>query len=48
MGLLLSTGDLEEGISAFLLFSDAETGASAFQRFEAFKTGLLDGIDACI
>jgi predicted metalloprotease len=48
MELLLSTGDLEEGISAFLLFSDAETGASAFQRFEAFKTGLLDGIDACI
>ena len=48
MEVWLSTGDLEEGISAFLLFSDPETGASAFQRFEAFKTGLLGGIGACV
>jgi predicted metalloprotease len=48
MEVWLSTGDLEEGISAFLLFSDPATGASAFQRFEAFKTGLLGGIGACV
>lgn len=48
MEVLLSTGDLEEGISAFLLLSDPEVGASAFQRFEAFKNGLLNGVDACV
>jgi predicted metalloprotease len=47
-GLYLSAGDLEEGIAAFLTFSDGgATGPSAFERFEAFKNGFFDGTDAC-
>jgi predicted metalloprotease len=49
MAVLLSAGDLEEGIASFLIFADHESeDASAFRRFEAFKAGLLDGIDACL
>jgi predicted metalloprotease len=48
MLVFLSAGDLEEGIAAFLLFTDHETsGITAFDRFVAFKSGFLDGIDAC-
>lgn len=48
-GLVLSAGDLEEGIASFLLFADHESQAtSPFRRFEAFKAGLLDGIEACL
>lgn len=49
-GILLSAGDLEEGISGFLALSatpGAEGELSAFQRFEAFKSGFFDGIGVC-
>lgn len=49
-GIILTAGDLEEGIAGFLQTS-AEPGtegyATAFQRFEAFKAGFLDGISVC-
>jgi predicted metalloprotease len=48
MELYLSAGDLEEGISSFLLFADHESEeVSAFRRFEAFKAGFLDGMVEC-
>ena len=49
-GILLSAGDLEEGIAAFLTLSagPGEEGAvSAFDRFESFKEGFVDGTAAC-
>lgn len=49
-GILLSAGDLEEGISGFLALSATpgiEGEVSAFQRFEAFKAGFFDGITVC-
>ena len=48
--IVLTAGDLEEGISGLLALSATpgiEGAASAFQRFEAFKTGFLEGITAC-
>lgn len=49
-GIVLSAGDLEEGISGFLTLSatPGEEGAvSAFARFESFKDGFFDGTVAC-
>lgn len=50
MGILLSAGDLEEGIAGFLTLSAApgdEETVSAFDRFESFKDGFFSGTDAC-
>ncbi len=50
MEILLSAGDLEEGIAGFLTLSatPGEDGAvSAFDRFESFKDGFFSGTDAC-
>ena len=44
--LVLSPGDLDEIIIAFLAFG-GDADASAFQRTVAFRTGFLDGFDAC-
>jgi predicted metalloprotease len=48
-GILLSAGDLEEGIAGFLTLSSPglEGGSSAFERFESFKDGFFDGTTAC-
>jgi predicted metalloprotease len=49
-GILLSAGDLEEGIAGFLTLSagPGEEGAvSAFDRFESFKEGFVGGTEAC-
>jgi predicted metalloprotease len=50
-GIVLSAGDLEEGIAGFLTLSsvpsDDGSTIGAFQRFEAFKDGFFDGSDAC-
>jgi len=46
----LTAGDLDEGISGFLVTSapaGTEGHASAFQRFEAFKDGFLNGVGVC-
>jgi predicted metalloprotease len=44
--LVLSPGDLDEIITAFLAFGgDAEAGA--FERFGALRTGFTAGFDAC-
>ena len=43
--LALSPGDLDEIIIAFLAFGSGE--ATAFERTAAFRTGFLDGYDAC-
>jgi predicted metalloprotease len=53
--LVLSPGDLDEAVIAFLLNSDSsedvEAGAatvgSAFQRFDAYRTGFMEGTTAC-
>lgn len=50
-GLSLSPGDLDEGLAAFLAFSEQpdEQGntekGNAFQRIEAFRDGFLNGLD---
>ena len=44
--LVLSPGDLDEIITAFLAFGGG-TDASAFQRTAAFRTGFEHGFDAC-
>ncbi len=44
--LVLSPGDLDEIITAFLAFGGG-TDASAFQRTSAFRTGFEHGFDAC-
>lgn len=49
-GIILTAGDLDEGISGFLATSapaGTEGFASAFDRFEAFKDGFLNGISVC-
>jgi predicted metalloprotease len=49
-GIILTAGDLEEGIAGFLQTSAApgtEGYASAFRRFESFKAGFLDGVEMC-
>ncbi|MGK2950622.1 MAG: neutral zinc metallopeptidase [Acidimicrobiales bacterium] len=53
--LTLSPGDLDEAVIAFLQTSDsAETGGeeqmtvgTAFQRFDAFRSGFMEGTVAC-
>lgn len=53
--LFLSPGDLDEAVIAFLLNSDSsedvEAGnvsvGTAFQRFDAYRSGFLDGTAAC-
>lgn len=53
--LFLSPGDLDEAVIAFLLNSDAsedvEAGnvsvGTAFQRFDAYRSGFLEGTTAC-
>ena len=51
--IILSPGDLDEAVQAFLLFSDdpaIEEGATgtAFERLTAFRTGFFEGEGACI
>lgn len=49
-GIILTAGDLDEGIAGFLATSapaGTEGYASAFQRFESFKDGFLNGIGVC-
>jgi predicted metalloprotease len=53
--LILSPGDLDEAVIAFLLNSDSSedveagsaTVGSAFQRFDAYRSGFLEGTAAC-
>ena len=53
--LVLSPGDLDEAVIAFLLNSDSsedvEAGnvsvGTAFQRFDAYRSGFLEGTAAC-
>ena len=54
--LVLSPGDLDEAVIAFLLTSDSSSEAdndgstsvgTAFQRFDAYRTGFLNGIGTC-
>jgi len=48
--IVLTAGDLDEGISGFLVTSapaGTEGHASAFRRFESFKDGFLNGVDVC-
>lgn len=49
--LFLSPGDLDEAVIAFLLDSDPGDGdltvGTAFQRFDAYRSGFLDGTSAC-
>lgn len=53
--LVLSPGDLDEAVIAFLQTSDSgeevESGevsvGTAFQRFDAYRAGFTDGIEAC-
>jgi predicted metalloprotease len=54
--LVLSPGDLDEAVIAFLLTSDSSADAdadrsvsvgTAFDRFEAYRYGFLNGISAC-
>jgi predicted metalloprotease len=44
-GLLLSPGDLDEGIATFVSLGDGN--GSAFSRVAAFRTGFFEGADAC-
>ena len=53
--LVLSPGDLDEAVIAFLLTSDSSAdleGAevsvgTAFQRFDAYRSGFVEGLTAC-
>ena len=54
--LILSPGDLDEAVIAFLLTSDEgsdlerggqATVGTAFQRFDAYRSGFLAGVEAC-
>ena len=54
--LILSPGDLDEAVIAFLLTSDSSADVeneesvsvgTAFQRFDAYRTGFLNGIATC-
>lgn len=54
--LILSPGDLDEAVIAFLQRSDTgevvESGdgsvGTAFQRFDAFRSGFMNGTEACL
>ncbi|MDQ2648550.1 MAG: neutral zinc metallopeptidase [Actinomycetota bacterium] len=50
--LILSPGDLDEAVIAFLFTSDEASSedlgvGTAFQRFDAYRTGFVDGLEAC-
>ena len=51
--LVLSPGDLDEAVIAFLVTSDSAasegelTVGTAFQRFDAYRSGFVDGVAAC-
>jgi len=53
--LILSPGDLDEAVIAFLLASDSSSDveggdvsvATAFQRFDAYRSGFVEGTSAC-
>lgn len=45
--LVLSPGDLDEAIIAFLAYGGSDDDASAFTRADAFKDGFLEGTAAC-
>jgi len=52
-GIVLSSGDLDEGVAGFLfLGEDSGSGememATAFERFDAFQNGFFNGIEACL
>jgi predicted metalloprotease len=52
-GLTLSAGDLDEAIQSFLIFRDTDkisagTGATAFENVDAFRTGFIQGEQACV
>jgi predicted metalloprotease len=54
--ITLSPGDLDEAISAFVVFRDApgttaddpEAQGSAFERVAAFQDGVISGAEACV
>lgn len=53
LGLVLSAGDLDEGVAGFLAFGDdpatgEPSGGTAFQRFNAFKDGFFNGAAQCL
>lgn len=45
--LVLSPGDLDEIIIAFLAFGGGDDDVTAFDRTSAFRLGFLDGFDSC-
>jgi predicted metalloprotease len=51
--LVLSPGDLDEAVIAFLVTSDSAdsegelTVGTAFQRFDAYRSGFVEGVAAC-
>ncbi len=48
-GVTLSPGDLDEAVAALLAFGRAEEGSgpTAFDRIAAYRSGVLQGLDAC-
>jgi hypothetical protein len=44
-GLVLSPGDLDEGVATFVSLGDGK--GSAFSRVAAFRKGFFEGADAC-
>jgi predicted metalloprotease len=53
MDLVLSAGDLDEGVAGFLAFGDDPAtgeprGGTAFQRFNAFQDGFFNGAAQCL
>ncbi|MGU3436154.1 neutral zinc metallopeptidase [Actinomycetes bacterium M1A6_2h] len=49
-GYSLSPGDLDEALSALLLFrgsGDVDRQGSGFERVQAFQSGVIDGAQAC-
>ena len=44
--VVTSPGDLDEAITTLITLDDS-TGPDAFDRIAAFRTGVLDGPDAC-
>ena len=51
--LLLSAGDLDEGVIAFLRFGTGEEGdqvnqsGTVFERVSSFRKGVINGVAAC-
>lgn len=48
----VSPGDLDEAVRTVILISDESSSddeiGGAFEKIEAFRTGVLDGLDACL